>query len=364
MRQIWGKLTKELNQHTDIKSVSRDPGFTVNTYRELVEQVAKLSYYNKDYLLFYRGQAVDYKNKADKSTFYPTIYRDELNYLKQQELDYRFELLNVASKMLSEVFLKKNIEGRNELRRKKFVQWSILQHYEVVKTPLIDVTQSLRVACSFALQDNNKEYAYVYIFGLPYITNRISINSEHDLVNIRLLSITPPTALRPYFQEGFLVGTEDITNEYEDKSELDLNNRLIAKFKIPNNDSFWGNDFKVIPHNALYPNHDYIESICSEIKLKVDSEATNSDFGAFLKLWTQLEQKLLKKARKNDENINTIRDALYVLKKYDQGQDSIINDIENLKMFRNKLVRKPTDISSSELKKYINILENIHNALF
>lgn len=80
---------------------------------------------------------------------------------------------------------------------------------------------------------------------MPYYINRISYNSEQDLVNIRLLSISPPKALRPYFQEGFLVGTEDITYNYgNDKDELDLNNRLIAKFKIPNNTEFWGSEFK------------------------------------------------------------------------------------------------------------------------
>ena len=70
------------------------------------------------------------------------------------------------------------------------MQWSILQHYEVCGTPLIDFTHSFRVACSFAQLENESDRAYIYVFGLPYITNRISINSEHDLINIRLLSIS------------------------------------------------------------------------------------------------------------------------------------------------------------------------------
>ena len=52
--------------------------------------------------------------------------------------------------------------------------------------------------------DSKFNSAFVYVFGLPYYHNRISIDSEHDLVNIRLLSIMPPEALRAYFQEGFL----------------------------------------------------------------------------------------------------------------------------------------------------------------
>ncbi len=54
-----------------------------------------------------------------------------------------------------------------------------------------------------------------------------------------MLSVAPPEALRPYFQEGFLIGEDEINETYTNKSELDLNNRLIAKFKIPNNNNFW-----------------------------------------------------------------------------------------------------------------------------
>ena len=62
-------------------------------------------------------------------------------------------------------------------------------------------------------------------FGLPYITNRISVNSEQDLVNVRLLSICPPDALRPYFQEGYLAGTDEVTTDYDSKDELDFTKR-------------------------------------------------------------------------------------------------------------------------------------------
>ena len=106
---------------------------------------------------------------------------------------------------------------------------------------------------------------------MSYYHNRISIDSEHDLVNIRLLSIMPPEALRAYFQEGYLVGTEDISYKYNSKSELDLNNRLIAKFEIKNIDSFWGEGFEQIPTDVLYPDNDIILEICNEIKSELNS---------------------------------------------------------------------------------------------
>jgi hypothetical protein len=94
---------------------------------------------------------------------------------------------------------------------------------------------------------------YVYVFGPPYLTNRISINSEHDIVNVRLLSICPPSALRPCFQEGYLAGTADVTTDFDSKTELDFRNRLIAKFGISRARTFWGSGFDPIPESALYP---------------------------------------------------------------------------------------------------------------
>jgi len=78
--------------------------------------------------------------------------------------------------------------------------------------------------------------------------------------------------LRPYFQEGYLAGTMDITQEYTDKSELDFSNRLIAKFSIPTDLSFWGQKFDAIPQNLLFPPDDRMEEISKEIKKQVISE--------------------------------------------------------------------------------------------
>ena len=130
-----------------------------------MEHNAKLSFKNKDYLLFYRGQTTDFVNKAGSSTFYPSIYRGD--YVLARELAYKFDVLNGLSKSLVGLFEKNKIEGSNELKKRKLVQWSILQHYGVYETPLLDFTHSLRVACSFALIDNPNSFGYVFIFGLP-----------------------------------------------------------------------------------------------------------------------------------------------------------------------------------------------------
>jgi hypothetical protein len=123
--------------------------------RESLENIAclliQLAYANNDHLLFFRGQGRDYKNKARASSFYPSIYRGER--LSREELALRFDMLKSSVRRLVDGFRRENFPGANEIKRRKYIQWSILQHYEVYPTPLLDFTQSVRVACSFAMLD-------------------------------------------------------------------------------------------------------------------------------------------------------------------------------------------------------------------
>lgn len=264
MREITPSFFPDLEKHVESQVLRKTAPYPVQTYYELVRKVAQLSFFNKDFLLFYRGQDQDYQNKAGSSTFYPTIYRKDI--LTSQEIRARFEILKMAADKLSDAFDQEKLDGRIDIRRKPYIAWSILQHYGVCDTPLLDLTQSLRVAATFAQLNNPSDHGIVFVFGLPYTTNRITYNSEHDLVIIRLLSICPPEALRPYFQEGYLCGTLDITDTYSNKSELDFKNRLIAKFSIPTAASFWGSGFSRIPKNLLFPDFDRIEAICLRIR--------------------------------------------------------------------------------------------------
>ena len=132
-----------------------------------------------------------------------------------------------------------------------------MQHYEVCQTPLLDLTQSLRVAASFALASEGKE-GYCYVFGFPYPNGSISFSVDLEIINIRLLSICPPGAKRPYFQEGFLVGSFP-SNTEERIPNHDIGVRLIAKFKLKS-EHFWDNDFQPIPQNALLPTDDKVRT--------------------------------------------------------------------------------------------------------
>ena len=261
--------------------------------------------------------------------------------------------------MLAEAVQEKHMNGAHEIKRKKYIQWSILQHYEVCATPLLDFTHSLRVACSFAQLNNSTGYAFVYVFGLPYITNRISINSEHDLVNVRLLSICPPDALRPYYQDGCVVGTEDITQDYESKTELDFRNRLIAKFRIPSNSRFWGKGFSSIPETALYPRGDKFLHLCESLKVSLEHDLRPQEIGEFLKQWTRLEELL-------NEYTGSITDQRYspgrsinLLLKYNKLPKDKAFELDALRKFRNQLVHQPKAIEPGEIGAYTQKLRNL-----
>lgn len=351
MRNIIPVIPKEFESYiSDPPKVHSSSAIPVLTFRGLVEVTAKFAYHNKDNLLFFRGQRQDHLNKAGSSTFYPTIYRGD--YLPHRELRNRFDILEGAAKALVDLFESKGIDGRKDLKRRKLIQWSVLQHYEVCDTPLLDFTHSLRVACSFAQLQNSSDKAYVFMFGMPYLTNRISLNTEHDLVNIRLLSICPPEALRPHFQEGYLAGTDEITDNYDRKTELDFNNRLIAKFEIPASGKFWGRGFHQIPESSLYPKSDPIKRLCQEIKEVASRELKSGDLGDFLKLWAQIEELVTSHARKGQKRYLSFRQSLSNLVKQGRIDKDLYYQLDRIRNFRNTVVHQPSQVDSGSITEY------------
>jgi uncharacterized protein YutE (UPF0331/DUF86 family) len=320
---------------------------SIDSFRELMEQVAQLAYQNKDHLLFFRGQARDFKNRVGASSFYPSIYRGER--LSRDELALRFDVLQSSGERLVDAFQQQKIAGAPEVKRRKYIQWSILQHYEVCPTPLLDFTQSVRVACSFATLDADGGDAFLYCFGLPYLSNRISVNSEQDLVNIRLLSICPPDALRPYFQEGYLAGTDEVTTDYDSKDELDFRRRLIAKFRIAGGDAFWGRDFPPIPRSALYPDADRMQALCDSIRVEVGTEVEAGQLGRFLQTWSKLEGRLMSMARQRRARVFSVREAIDLLAKESVLPANLNDRVDALRRLHNTAVRQPADLKPGQL---------------
>jgi hypothetical protein len=347
LRPVHLNLPIELENHTNGGDVAKSPAFEITTYRKLVEFVARLAFQHKDRLLFFRGQGTDFQNKVGASTFYPTIYRGE--YVLQDEIKSRFRILDECCRQLRRIFQDNNMEGEYEVSRKVYVQWSILQHYQVCDTPLLDFTHSLRVACSFAQEEAVDREGYVYVFGLPYITNRISINSEEELANVRLLSICPPQALRPYFQDGYLCGTTDILWEYQDKTELDFNLRLIAKLRIPRHTKFWGAGFQRIPHSVLFQRGDKVEVLCNQILPSAREELFSDELGTFIREWSRLESTLTDFAQSRDQRVQSALRAIDTLERFSFIDKDTAKYIHDLRKFRNRAVHDPESVDPTEI---------------
>jgi hypothetical protein len=258
------------------------------------------------------------------------------------------------------LFGKRKIDGARDVSRRRYIQWSILQHYEVIATPLLDVTQSLRVACSFAQLASTGPTCYVYVLGFPYPTNRISINSEEDVVNIRLLSICPPAALRPYFQEGYMAGTPDVTTNFDTKTELDFRNRLIAKFAVPRTKRFWTTGFEATPKTALYPSGDRIEDLCREVIARARQETpTVGDLGNLLVEWGRLEERLLPHARQLTERNVSVREAIEALADRGQLPREVAAALNDVRRIRNSAAHTPGRVAEAEVGRALHQLREL-----
>lgn len=240
----------------------------VNSYDDLVKAVAQILHRNRNLTLFYRGQSSDYKSEG-KTIIMPSIFRKKSGEDKLG-LKERFEILNKKSEGLKKLFKDSAIKyaGTSLLNKYPEIAWSLLQHYEVCDTPLIDLTHSLHVACSFAFDRNEGKTGIIYVLGMPWQSDAIGYNTFEELVNIRLLSVCPPQANRPFFQEGYLAGP--FPNYRLDKpsrvNQFDFGRRMIAKFQIPIDKTFWGSGFGRIPKSKLYQEKDPIKAICEKLK--------------------------------------------------------------------------------------------------
>ena len=267
--KIWTHQSNETGERYPARSIPSSEPRTITSFRDLVKATAEISFRNPDQVLFFRGQCTNFVSFIEGtrvSNFFPSLYRSPGKTLTKEQISTRFSHLDDCGKELLATLKAKNIPGHQKLAKFPELLWAILQHYEVCQTPLLDVTHSLRVAASFALNDADDE-GYVFAFGFPHPNGSITYSVELELINIRLLSICPPDAQRPYFQEGFLVGTFPILRLRRHPS-LDVGVRLIAKFRLIKS-AFWSDRFHAIPKNALLPSRDVMEEICSTVRDRI-----------------------------------------------------------------------------------------------
>lgn len=261
MKTIPGMIRSYRNGELDncsVDIVRSGEGQLVNSYSDLIAKLAHIAFGNPGLVLLFRGQRKEYLEN-DRSTLYPTMYRNPVGgFAYPQELDKRYKELKSRENRLR-WFLKEQYPEQDRVSRSELSRWAILQHYEVCPTPLLDVTQSSLVACSFAQSHENEvDHSYLYVLGIPQIGGSITVAPLDALQVVRLSGVCPPDAIRPYIQEGYLTGTYPSVDTHDEKldyrrEEMDCAQRIIAKFKIPRNAGFWDNGFVPIPQENLLP---------------------------------------------------------------------------------------------------------------
>jgi hypothetical protein len=227
---------------------------------DLATKVAELQFRNRDFVLMFRGQHGDYRNRSGYTSIKSSLMRttDSKKRPTESVIERRFSKLVSAEKALVAEYRRREFLGRERLERQRILRWAILQHYEICKTPLLDVTQSLRIAASFASHNAGSE-AYLFVLGIPQVSGAITASAEAGLQVIRLASVCPPTAVRPHIQEGYLLAEYPDFSSAEQKllyshAEMDFGRRLIAKFRFEPN-RFWekSGNFPRVEKAALYP---------------------------------------------------------------------------------------------------------------
>lgn len=199
-----------------------------------------------------------------------------------ETLKARFKVLEHAESLLIDEYGQAGLLGLERLRRQRIVRWSILQHYEVCPTPLLDVTHSIRIAASFATHGGSAE-AFLFVIGVPNLSGGISASAEAGLQTIRLSSVCPPTALRPHLQEGYLLGEYPEMGGVSQKDlyahyEIDFGRRLVAKFRFDPSQFWKGETFPLVGKSALYPsaNRDPLYELALRKKAGLSAQMTST----------------------------------------------------------------------------------------
>ncbi len=256
--------------------IRRNPGHLVASFPELAQKVAHLQFLNSEHVLLFRGQNADHTNLKENSSLKPTIFRGAKGQNPSPDiLEARFSRLRSAEDLLVNSY---QGVGRERVERHRIVRWSIIQHYDITSTPLLDVTHSLRIAASFASHNCSGD-AYIFVIGVPHLSGAITASADAGVQITRLSSMCPPVAVRPHIQEGYLLGEYPELIDFKQKSlyphyEVDFGRRVVAKFRFKP-ESFWikSKGFPRVSKSALYPSTeiDSFRKMAESIKRQLPS---------------------------------------------------------------------------------------------
>ena len=280
-QKIWSYFDSQPNARAATNQAIRaGEGHEVTTYFDLAKKVAELQFRNREHVLLFRGQKQDCRTTKNNSMLKASIFRLDGNKVPAEStLEKRFSRLREAEDELTKRYESERLLGFERLKRQRIIRWAILQHYEVCATPLLDVTHSLRIAASFASNQNETESAFLFAFGVPNLSGAVTASSEAGLQIIRLASACPPDAVRPHIQEGYLLGEYPEISDFGQHShygyyEMDFGRRLIAKFCFSPSKIWTDPNFQPASDKALYARQqrDPLRAITTQIVKQLEKE--------------------------------------------------------------------------------------------
>src|SRR5690625_1111080 len=155
LKQKWEEKSRDgWKEETTNQKIIESAPYHIDSYEKLIDAIAQISFYNRDYALFYRGQNREYLDDSKCTKIFTQIYMKDDNY----NLEELWEKLNETDRKLKEHFEAhyKKFAGTSIFLKYRELRWAIMQHYLVEKTPILDVTHSPYVAASFAQFKNEK----------------------------------------------------------------------------------------------------------------------------------------------------------------------------------------------------------------
>src|SRR4029077_8459449 len=109
--------------------VRKGRGHPAKTYLELAKKIAELQFMNRDYVLLFRGQNIDVRNRQGNTSLKPTLFRETGGNPSRGTLIQRFARLERAESHLVRLYQKKGYPGIDRMKRQQILRWSLLQHY-------------------------------------------------------------------------------------------------------------------------------------------------------------------------------------------------------------------------------------------
>ena len=157
-----------------------------------------------------------------------------------------------------------------------------------------------------------------------------------------------------------MVGTPDVMANFDTKTEVDVRNRLIAKFAIPRAKHFWNSGFDAMPEYALFPAGDSVKDLCDEVRASMRvAERETSNAGEFLLEWAQLEGNLVPKARHLTQRNLSIGEAIDVLTRYERMPPETARAVHKIRRLRNAIAHNVRTVEPPEIDEALRHLREI-----